>query len=273
MAMLQFDFIQRALMAGLAISFITPILGLLLILRRQSLMADTLAHISLAGVALGALLGIQPTWTTLLIVVLASLIIEYLRIVFVDFSEISVAMMMATGMAFALMLVGLNSNQGNFQIEQFLFGSIILVSEEGVRLLIALAVLVVLLYLIFRKPLYVISFDEATAKTLGLPVRFISVCFSVLTGLAISVMMPIVGALLVSALIVIPSATAIKISRSFTQAILVGVLINLLGIFVGISASFYWDTPPGASITMVFILIFSLVSLSHRIFSKLNRRA
>lgn len=271
MEMFQFDFIQRALVAGMAISFITPILGLLLILRRQSLMADTLAHISLSGVALGALLGVVPTIPTLIVVVIAAVIIEYLRIIYVNFSEISVAIMMATGMAFALIIVGLNSNAGNFQIDQYLFGSIILVSVEGVRLLILLAILVVSLYMIFRKPLYVMCFDEATAKTLGLPIRFISVVFSILTGLAISVMMPIVGSLLVSALIVIPSATAIKISRSFAQTIIIAIIINIIGVFGGITASFYLDTPPGASITMIFVLIFILTSIISSMKFKIRR--
>ncbi len=271
MEMFQYDFIQRAFIAGLAISFITPILGLMLILRRQSLMADTLAHISLAGVALGAILGLKPTLPTLLVMIIASLIIEYLRVVYVNFSEISVAIMMASGMALALILVGLNTNGGAFQIDQYLFGSIILVSQEGVYLLVMLAIAMVVLYLIFRKPLYVISFDEATAKTLGLPVRFISVMFSILTGVAIAIMMPIVGSLLVSALIVIPSATAIKISRSFGQTILIGILINVFGICLGITASYYFDTPPGASITMIFVSIFILTSIFTSIRSKYHR--
>lgn len=270
MEMLQFDFIQRAISAGLAISLITPILGLILILRRQSLMADTLSHISLAGVALGTFYHLKPTLSTLLVVVLASIIIEYLRLEYVNFTEISIAMMMATGMAFALILVSLNSNSGNFRIEQYLFGSIILVSQEGVQLLWGLAIILVILYVVFRKPLYVITFDEATAYTLGLPVKWISLFFSVITGVTISIMMPIVGALLVSALIVIPSATAIRISKNFHQAILIGIMINVLGIISGIAISFYHDTPPGATITLIFMAIF-ILTLFISTLKKLNR--
>lgn len=219
MEMFQYDFIQRAFAAGLAISFITPILGLFLILRRQSLLSDTLSHISLAGVALGLLLQWSPTYATLIVVVLASLLIEYLRVVYADFSEISVAMMMATGMSVALVLITFNTSGQVFNIDQYLFGSIILISDQEVKLLYGLALVVMVLYLIFKRPLYVMSFDEATAYTAGLPVKWMSIIFSVVTGVAISIMMPIVGALLVSALIVIPSATAIKVSRSFGQTI------------------------------------------------------
>lgn len=271
MEMFQYDFIQRAFVAGAAISLITPIIGLLLILRRQSLMADTLAHISLAGVALGTILQVSPTYTTLLVVVLGSLAIEYLRTVYRNFSDVSVAIMMATGMAVALILVSLNTNTGSFRIDQYLFGSIILISTEEVTLLVILAITLVILYAIFRKPLYVMSFDEAAAKTAGLPVRFISIVFSVVTGIAISIMMPIVGALLVSALVVIPSATAIKLSRSFTQTILLGIVINLIGIFSGLTLSYRFDTPPGASITLGFVLIFILVSLYEYFRLRFNR--
>lgn len=265
MEMFQYDFIQRAFLAGLAMSFITPILGLLLLLRRQSLMADTLSHISLAGVALGILLGSSPTYSTIFVVVIASVCIEYLRNVYRHFTEISVAMMMSAGMALALVLLSFNSNKGVFKVDQYLFGSIILIQEQEVRLLIGLALVILILYVIFRKPLYIMSFDEATAKTVGLPVRFISTCFSILTGVAISIMMPIVGALLVSALMVIPSATAIRLSRSFEQAIIIGFLINVTGIFLGLFASYRLDSPPGASITLIFLIIFIITSLFQKI--------
>lgn len=270
--MFQYEFIQRALIAGLAMSFITPIIGLFLILRQQSLLADTLSHISLAGVALGLLLHISPTYATLLVVVLASLGIEYLRTIYRDFSEISVALMMSTGMALALVLLSLNTSQSNFQVDQFLFGSIILIQANELKLLVTVAILVMALYLIFRKPLYVVSFDEATARTSGLPVKFISTCFSVLTGVAISIMMPIVGALLVSALIVIPSATAIRIARSFNQSIVIGIIINMLGILVGLVCSFNYDTPPGASITLSFMGIFLTVTLGQKIYQTFQKK-
>lgn len=270
MEMFQYDFIQRAFLAGGAISVITPILGLLLILRRQSLMADTLAHVSLAGVALGMLLQVNPTYSTLFVVMIASLIIEYLRGVYRDFSEVSVALMTSTGMAVALLLININSSSTNFKIDQYLFGSIILITDEEVKLLIVLALLLVIVYAIFRRPLYVLTFDEATAQTAGLPVRLMSILFSVITGVAISIMMPIVGTLLVSALIVIPSATAIKISNSFTKTICVGVIINLIGIFFGLTMSYYYSTPPGASITLCFVVIFIIISLLGRI-SKLSK--
>lgn len=271
MEMLQYDFIQRALVAGLAISLMTPILGLLLILRSQTLLADTLSHISLVGVALGMLLQGNLTFMTLCVVIIASVLLEYLRVTYANFTEVSVAMMMSVGMAIALILMDLNTNSANFQVDQYLFGSILLISDRNVMLLCGLSLIIVLLYLIFKKPLYVLSYDEATAHTSGLPVRWISVLFSVITGVAISIIMPIVGALLVSALIVIPSATAIKVSRSFTQAIAIGIVINLIGIVSGIWMSFEFDTAPGASITVIFAAIFLVVSGGYALLNRMRR--
>ena len=157
--MFLYGFMQRAFQASTLIAIMAPVLGLLLILRRQSLMADTLSHVSLAGVALGMLLNINPTLTTLGIVILAAIGIEYLRVIFKGYSEISVAILMATGMAVALVLMSFVSGKQNASVEQFLFGSIITINDDQILILLALAIIVVLLYLIFRKPFYVLTFD------------------------------------------------------------------------------------------------------------------
>ncbi|MFZ2505851.1 MAG: metal ABC transporter permease, partial [Trichococcus flocculiformis] len=139
MEMFLYGFMQRAFQASTLIAIMAPVLGLLLILRRQSLMADTLSHVSLAGVALGMLLNINPTLTTLGIVILAAIGIEYLRVIFKGYSEISVAILMATGMAVALVLMSFVSGKQNASVEQFLFGSIITINDDQILILLALA--------------------------------------------------------------------------------------------------------------------------------------
>ena len=187
-----------------------------------------------------------------------------MRTVYRNFSEVSIAIMMSGGMAAALVLMSLSKNASAVQMDKYLFGSILLITREEVILLVVIAVIVVLLYFIFQRVLYVMSFNEHTAFTSGLPVRTISMALSIVTGVVISLMMPIVGALLVSALVVIPAATAVNISKSFNQAIAMGVIINLIGIGSGIVTSFYWDTPPGATITLFFIILFTITTLFSR---------
>lgn len=266
-----YGFMQRAFQASFLISLTAPILGLFLILRRQSLMADTLSHVSLAGVALGLLLGVSPTWTNIGVVVVVAIALEYLRLVYRTYSEISVAMLMSGGMAVALVLMGLNESGTSVSINQFLFGSIVTISQEQVVLLAVLTIIIILLYVVFRKPMYILTFDEDTAFTAGLPVRVMSILFNVLTGVTIAVIMPIVGALLVSAIIVLPAAISMRLSKSFNGVILIGIGVALIGMLSGLVASYQYGTPPGASITLIFILLFGLTSLVKKTLASTRR--
>ncbi|EXJ23457.1 Zinc ABC transporter, inner membrane permease protein ZnuB [Alkalibacterium sp. AK22] len=234
-------------------------------------MADTLSHVSLAGVALGLLLGVDPTWTNILVVGIVAVLLEYLRMVYRTYSEISIAMLMSGGMAVALVLMSLNESGANMSINQFLFGSIVTISQQQIWLLLMLTVAIGLLYIIFRKPMYILTFDEDTAFTAGLPVKTMSILFNVLTGVTIAVVMPIVGALLVSAIIVLPAAISMRLSKSFNGVILIGIIIAIVGMLSGLIGSYQYGTPPGASITLIFISIFALTSLGKKLFSRVRQ--
>ncbi|MFC6464150.1 metal ABC transporter permease [Marinilactibacillus sp. GCM10026970] len=268
MEMFFYGFMQRAFQASFLISLIAPILGLFLILRRQSLMADTLSHVSLAGVALGMLMGVNPTVTNLLVVVAVAILLEYLRIIYRSYSEISIAILMSGGMAVALVLMGLSNGGTTVSIDQFLFGSIVTISQQQIWMLLLLTIVILILYIVFRKPMYILTFDEETAFTAGLPIKVMSILFNVLTGITIAIIMPIVGALLVSAIIVLPAAISMRLSKSFTGVILIGILISVFGMITGLMSSYQFGTPPGATVTLIFIAVF-VATLS---FNKIKSR-
>ena len=251
---------RQAFQASFLISIIAPILGLFLILRRQTLLADTLSHVSLVGVALGLLLGVAPTWTNIFVVIVASVLLEYIRIIYKSYTEISVAIMMSGGMALALVLMSFNDTTA-MSLNTFLFGSIVTISTDQVLFLLVLTVLIIGLYIFFRRPMYVLTFDEETAFTSGLPVRVMSIAFNVITGVAIAIIMPIVGALLVSAILILPAAISMRLSKSFTGVILIGIVLAMIGMYSGLTISYYQGTPPGATITLVFLAIFFIVIL------------
>lgn len=173
------------------IAIIAPLLGVFLIIRRQSLMADTLSHVSLAGVAFGLVLNVNPSVTTLIVVVIAALGIEYLRGVYVTYSELSIAILMAGGLAVALVLMSLDQGGITTSVQQYLFGSIVTISKAQVQLLVILGVAIVVLFLVFKRFMFVLTFSEDVAVAEGVPVRLISLLFSVVTGIAIAVIMPI----------------------------------------------------------------------------------
>lgn len=255
---------RQAFQASFLISIIAPILGLFLILRRQTLLADTLSHVSLVGVALGLLLGVAPTWTNIVVVIFASILLEYIRIIYKSYTEISVAIMMSGGMALALVLMSFNDTTA-MSLNTFLFGSIVTISTDQVLFLLVLTLLIITLYIFFRRPMYVLTFDEETAFTSGLPVRMMSIAFNVITGVAIAIIMPIVGALLVSAILILPAAISMRLSKSFTGVILIGIILAVIGMSSGLTISYYQGTPPGATITLVFLVIFFIVILLEKL--------
>ncbi|MED4129645.1 metal ABC transporter permease [Shouchella miscanthi] len=264
MEMFFYGFMQRAFQASLLISLIAPLLGLLLILRRQSLMADTLAHVSLAGVALGLLLSINPTWTNIFMVMVIAIVLEYLRMLYRSYSEVSIAILMSAGMALALFLMSLNQGGTTLNINQFLFGSIVTISSQQVWMLVALASIILILYSVWRKAMYVMVFDEETAFTAGLPVKTMSIMFNVLTGVTIAIIMPIVGALLVSAILILPAAISMRLSKRFSSTILLGIPVALTGMLSGLFTSYEYGTPPGATITLILIAILGFVIVFQR---------
>jgi zinc transport system permease protein len=231
-------------------------------------MADTLSHVSLAGVAFGILLSLDTTFTTLIIVILAAVFLEYLQTIYRNYMEVATAILMSAGLAIALLIMSGSTGKTSISLDQYLFGSIVTITTAQVWLLFGLAAFVLLGFMLFLRPLYVMTFDEDTAFVDGLPVRLISLTFNIVTGLAIALMIPAAGALLVSAIMVLPASIAMRLGKSFRAVLAIAVGISFLGMNAGLVASYYMNAPASASITLIFILFFLLVSA----FKSLARR-
>lgn len=271
MEMFSYEFMRRAFLAASFMAVIAPLLGVFLVVRRQSLLADTLSHVSLAGIALGFFINMNPTITTLIVVIISAVILEYLRQVYSTYSEVSTAILMSGGLALALVLMNANKGNSSMKIQQYLFGSIVTISQSQVVILGILLVLLVSVFILFKRPMYVMTFDEATAHVDGLPVKWMSLLFNVLTGVAITVMIPIAGALLVSAIMVLPAAIAMRIGKGFNQVLLLSVIVGLIGMLSGLVTSYQVDTPPGATITLIFIGLFIIVMAIKAIVGKIRK--
>jgi len=217
MEMLHYDFMQRAFFAGALIALIASVLGVYLLLRRQALMADMLSHVSLAGIAAGALLHWNPTATGFAVALAGSVAVEWVRRTYKTYSEISIAIIMIGGLSSAAILMS-RSNALNKSFSSYLFGSVVAVNRTELILMAAAAAVGAVFFLLLRRPLYQVTFDEDTAKTAGLPVKWLSMGFSVLTGMIVLAAMPIVGVLLVSSLIVLPASLAIRMDRDDRRA-------------------------------------------------------
>lgn len=255
--MFHFGFMQRAFWAGGLLAVVAPLLGMYLLLRRQALFADTLSHVSLAGVAMGIVLGFEPVVGACVVAVCAAMGMEPLRRAYRAYSELSVAIVMTTGLSLALVLISVNQGL-NKSFQAYLFGSILAVSPFELTLIHGVFFVAIVFLSVMYRPLYTMTFDEDTAQVSGVPVRKISLFFSIITGLTVAVAMPILGVLLVSAVVVLPAALAVRLASGFRMALGIAVGISLIGMGAGLSASYHMNTPPGATIALLLVLFLLL---------------
>lgn len=270
--MLGYEFMQRAFWAGGLIAIIAPLLGVYLMLRRQVLMADTLSHVSLAGVALGSVLQLNPALSGFLVAVTGGVIIEQLRRSYRTYSEVPVAIIMTSGLALAVVLMNLKQNLSK-SFSSYLFGSIVAVSNTQLMLIGIVAVIGLVYFIVLRRPLYSLTFDEETASISGVRTKLLSFSFAVLTGMTVAAAMPVVGVLLVSALIVLPASIALRIATGFASAALISVLAGLTGVFSGLTASYYINTPPGGTIALILLFLLLMAMGLQRLIRLKKRRS
>ncbi|MDF2961192.1 MAG: metal transporter permease [Paenibacillus sp.] len=252
-------FFQRALIGGILIGLTAPLMGVFLVLRRLSMIGDTLAHVSIAGIALGFLINVYPIGVGLVFALLASFGIERLRKAYKTYAELSIAIIMSGGVALATLLFTLGKGF-NINVMSYFFGSIYTLDSFDLWVVFGVTLVVVGVILVNYKELFLMFFDEDAAGVSGLPLRFYNIMITMLTALVISVAIKIVGALLVSSLLTIPVACSLLVAKSFRHSLFWAVLFSEVSVVGGLFAAGVWDLAPGATIVLFLIslLILSL---------------
>lgn len=258
-----YSFIVRGLEAGMLIGAIAPMIGIFLVLRRYSLIADTLSHVSLAGVAIGLLLKINPLLTALGASAVSSLAIERLRSSKKIYGETALSIFLSGSLALAIVLIGL-AHGFNVDLFSYLFGSIVTVKQADVYLIFGLSILIFILMSIFSKELVYISFDEDAAKVSGIPIGLFNNLFILLAAATIALSIPIIGILLVSALLVLPVVAALQLKKSFKLTLLWAEVISLFSIVTGIISSFYLNVASGGMIVLIMLFILGVIFICKR---------
>ena len=243
MEILQTEFMQRALIAAVLVGITAPAIGIYLVQRRQAL----------TGVGLGFLLNSSPVWMATLISVVGAVTMELIRAYGKTRGDIALAMLFYGGMAGGVLLINLSDTGSNANLSSYLFGSLSTVSDSDVTAICLLAAFVVLVTVGLRKQLFAVSQDEEFARVTGLPVRVLNLLIAVTAAVTVTVAMRVVGLLLVSALMVVPVAAAQQITRSFKVTF-------VLSVVIGTAASYYQDVPPGATIVLMAIGAFVVLT-------------
>lgn len=243
---------RRAFVVGLLLATIIPCIGVTIVLKRLSMMGDALSHASLAGVAAGLVIGINPILGAVIVTVIAGFGINVIRKRFPKYAEISIAIVMSAGVGLAGVLSGFTDNSSGFT--SFLFGSIVAITDFELYLVVALAIVVMLAFLLLYKELMYISFDEEGARLAGIPVKSVDFIFTILTALTVAIASRTVGALIVSSIMVIPVACAMRFTKSYKMTVILSVLFALAFTVVGLVLSFYLALKPGGTIVLAGVI-------------------
>ncbi|MBI0576367.1 MULTISPECIES: metal ABC transporter permease [Bacillaceae] len=264
-----YEFLQNAFLTGIMIGFLAPLLGVFIVVRRLSLIADALSHVTLAGIAASLLIekyftvmaGLNPLYLGMAFSVGGSLFIEKLRGVYKHYQELAIPIILSSGIGLGVIFISL-ANGFNTDLFSYLFGSVSAVSRTDLWVIFIICLLVVLAIILLYKELFLLSFDEEHAKASGIAAKSIHFIFIVMVALVIAASMRIVGILLVSSLMTLPVAASIRIAKGFKQTIFFSVLFGEIAVMGGLFTAYYLDLAPGGTIVMiaVLILIFSILS-------------
>ncbi|MBU7593604.1 metal ABC transporter permease [Metabacillus halosaccharovorans] len=261
-SLLQYEFLQNAFISGMLIGLIAPLLGVFVVVRRMSLIADALSHVTLAGIAASLLLekkvtafvGINPLYLGMAFSVGGSLFIEKLRTVYKHYQELAIPIILSAGVGISVIFISL-ADGFNTDLFSYLFGSISAVSRTDMYVISAITVAVIFVIFFLYKELFLLSFDEEHAVASGISAKVIHFIFIFMLALVIAGSMRIVGILLVSSLMTLPVAASIRIAKGFKQTIFFSVLFGEISVIIGLFLAYYLDLAPGGTIVILSVLI------------------
>jgi len=262
LGLLQYGFMHRAILVGLCIGVMAPLIGTFLVHRQLALIGDALAHTGFAGVAVGLFLnavidlGVSPYLTAVVVAMIAALFIELISEVTDAYNDVSMAIVLSTGFALGTTLISINAGGLAVGVNQFLFGNLSTVSADSAAILLVLFVVVVGVVGLTRNQLLYVTFDETAAEVSGISVRWYNRVMVMLTAMVVVGAMQIMGVILVAAMLVVPVAGAAQVSRSFNESLLVSIVLAELSVILGIGVSYYGGATAGGVIVLVAVGIY-----------------
>lgn len=274
--LLQYSFMHRAILVGLCIGVMAPLIGTFLVHRQLALIGDALAHTAFAGVAIGLFLnavlelGVSPYLTAVVVAVIAALFIELISEATDAYNDVSMAIVLSTGFALGSTLISINAGGLAVGINQYLFGNLATVSAENAAILLVLFGIIVATVALTRNQLLYVTFDETAAEVSGLSVSWYNRVMVMMTALVVVGAMQIMGVILVAAMLVVPVAGATQVSRSFTESILVSIVLAELAVLLGIGAAYYGQATAGGVIVLVAVGLYVLAVVLGKLQTRLT---
>ena len=269
------DFMLRALIAGVLLGVIAPLIGSIVVIRRLSFIADTLGHFSLVGISISFFLTYTFGWTifadrpqylAIVFSIIGGLLIELFRRYYRNYKEIAMAIVISLGAAASAIFFSLSKRTGS--LYNYLFGSILTVTDYYVFLIGITALIVFALFAIFGKQIISVSFEENNAKFFGINLGLFQLIFIIVLSIVVSILLESVGVLLSSAMMIIPIAASMKVGWSYKSTTGIAILFSEFSVFLGLWIAYSFNIPSGAAIVSVNIIILVIVSIIKRIVLK-----
>ncbi|MDY3928371.1 MAG: metal ABC transporter permease [Clostridia bacterium] len=259
--MMSYPFMMRAVVVGILVSLCAALLGVCLVLRKLSMIGDGLSHVGFGALAIASALSLSPLKVTIPIVIAAAFLLLRLSENSKIKGDSAIAIISTGALAIGVMIISL-SNNSNTDLNSYLFGSILAMSNEDMILSIVLSVIVLILFILFYNKIFAVTFDEAFARATGINTEIFNVLIAVLTAVTIVVGMRMMGAMLISSLIIFPAITSMRIFKTFKPVTICSAILSVVCFLIGITISYLYAAPTGASIVVVNIavlLIFAIV--------------
>jgi len=263
MEIFQYDFMINAFLAGIIIAVLASVSGSFIVLRRYAMLTETLAHVALVGVAIGIVTEQNPIWVAVLVSVLSAWLIEYLRSYLGLYSDSILALFLSGSLALAVVIVSV-AGSFNASLFSYLFGSILSVSNEDLVVMLIFGSLAMVVLIGFFKEFYFIAFDEEVAQVSGLKVKLLNFMLVTIIAVIIALSIRVVGTLLIGALMVIPTISALRYRLGFSKTILLSLLFSISAVLVGMTLSYNFSLPSGATIVLVILVIFIISMVINR---------
>ena len=259
--MFSYPFMQRALIAGVLVSLCAALLGVSLVLKRYSMIGDGLSHVSFGSLAIAVALGVTPLYFSIPVVILAAFLL--LRVADNPRwnSDAAIAAMSASALAIGILVISRTTGMTT-DVDNYMFGSVLAMSRTDVALSVVLSIAVLVLFVVFYHKLFAVTFDESFSRATGLKVDRYNTLLAILTALTIVVGMRMMGAMLISSLVIFPALTAMRLFRSFRAVVTCAAVTSVVCFCAGLTISFVWSTPVGATVVAADLTLFLLACLA-----------
>lgn len=264
--MFSYSFITRGILVGGLVALCASVLGVILVLKKYSMIGDGLSHVGFGAMAVGLAFNMAPLKVAIPIVIAAAFLLLRISENSKIKGDSAIALISSSSVAIGVIVNAL-SDGTNIDLNSYMFGSILAISEDDMILCIVLGVAVLVLFLIFYNSIFAVTFDETFARATGVKVTLYKTMLSVLTAITIVIGMRIMGTLLISSLIIFPALSSMRICKKFRSVMVTSVIISICCFFVGMTASYMLEIPAGASIVVSNLTVFIIFSIAGKIIS------